>query len=144
MEKEKELTNVPGLNPDDVVVIKRFSWSQKNKILSKALDISSTSKAVGRNVKENNIESKMDLYELRIRTLLYGIKSAPFFIYNAADSNDAMQQKRKIFENDNFAPETGEFLYDAIDKLNADSVINAEVEKKSEESSEVEVAQTPN
>ena len=140
MLKEKELTNVPGLNPEDVVVIKKMSYGQSARLSDKMINLGVQAEVV-RNKPKENLNANVKFYELKIYTLLYGLKSAPFYRLDASSKDSAEVQKLKCI--DELEKETGDFLFKEINNLNNSEAITDEVEKKSEESSEEEVKETP-
>lgn len=85
----KELNNIPGLEPDKVVKIKKFTYGDKNKLTSKCVSINF-----------NTQKPDFDLASYRTYTLVYGILEAPFNI--------------NLEGVENLLPETGEYLFSEI------------------------------
>lgn len=94
---DTELRNIPGLKPEDVVVIKKFTYGDKNRLTGKCVVI---------NFKTQKPE--FDVGEYRTYVLYYGIKSASFL--------DVHTDKLKVIEE--LYPETGEFLFNKILEFN--------------------------
>jgi hypothetical protein len=103
--QEKELKNVPGLEPEDVVVIKKLGFGSLNELRSK-----STNASINRN---GGFNADVDLGKYMKWLVVYGVKSAPFFPGNLTANDKAV-----VIDKDLVPSETGEFLYKEIQKLN--------------------------
>ena len=143
MAKEKELRNVPGLNPDDVVVIKRRNYGEEIEVTSGCINTEmDVSAGTGRrNGEKQSLKSNIDIKKAQLMTLVYGIKSGPFMIMDNNNAKSKIEQKIDIVKN--LDRETGDFLYNEIEEINGDIVFDKETIKKSEEPSEDETVKTP-
>ena len=118
----KTLSNIPGLKPEDEVVIKKFKYGDKAKIHSSCLDLK-----ISPNSQKASVD--FDMGEYKIIVLDRGIVKAPFITQ--------IQSKRKFIEND-MEDETGEFLFKEILEYNKMQDLS-DVQKKSEQSLTEEV-----
>jgi len=110
----KELSGVPGLGADDVVVIKKLGFGSLSKLRSKAT-VASMSAAGG------NLSASLDLGKYMKWMLIFGVKSAPFF----SNCRDVIERE-KVVDSDVISSQTGEFIlkeiqvfnnFDGVDKL---------------------------
>ena len=85
----KELNNVPGLEHDKVVKIKKFTYGDKNKLSSKCVSINFQTQ-----------KPEFNLASYRTYVLVFGIVEAPFGL--------------SVEDIDNLLPETGEYLFTEI------------------------------
>ena len=139
----KELKNVPGLNPEDVVVIKRRNYGEEVEVTAGCVNTEmDVSAGTGRrNGQKQSLKSNIDMQKLQLLTLVFGIKSAPFLKLNANINKTAKEQKLDIVKN--LDRRTGDFLFDEVEKINDDVVFDDETKKKSLVSSEDETATMP-
>jgi signal peptidase I len=119
-----DLTNIPGLNPSDIVVIKKYSYGDKCKLASKVANIS-ISKGMRMNQKqiEQELENKIDLWAMQIYPLVYGIETAPFL-------RPGMTETDKIQAVEHLPGETGAYLLEKVNELNNGQEIGIEEQKK--------------
>ncbi|MFZ5988883.1 MAG: hypothetical protein ACOYWZ_17395 [Bacillota bacterium] len=94
----KELREVPGLNPEDAIVIKKFTYGDKSKLAGKCakLDLKNP----------NSVD--IDIGEYKIWAIVYGVEKAPFFGVGI--------DKYKAVEN--LPAETGDFLFNEVTQYN--------------------------
>ena len=102
----KELTKIPGLPEEEVVVIKKLGYGSLNKLRSK-----STKTSV--NVQTGQTGTEIDLGEYMKWVLVFGIKSAKFF-----DGKGTSEERANAIDMDCISGETGEFLYKEIQAFN--------------------------
>ena len=114
----KELTNVPGLKPEDVVVIRKYSYGGKTRLLQKftegigAEDLKKLSLAVkSGQVDEEEFGAKVDKYNLRIYPIVFGILKAPFF-------KPGMSESEKISIVEELDDDTGTFIHAEVVEYN--------------------------
>jgi len=127
----KELTNVPGLKPEEIVVIRKYSYGGKTKITQailnnvgkKEIEMFKQSQLMGKDVDESELLTKVPIEVMRIYPLIYGILKAPFFNDNISDV-----EKQKIIEND-LEDDTGSFLLKEIIAYNKREDQNEETKK---------------
>lgn len=104
----EELINVPGLDPEQKVVIRKLGMGSLTKLRSKS---------VLTNVKHNgNVggpETNVDIGLYTKWILIFGIKEAPFF-----EGCRTYEDRERAFDNDVMETETGEFLFQKIQVLN--------------------------
>jgi len=121
--KNKTLLDVPGYEGKEVV-IKKFDYGEK-------LDLQEESLKVG--VIDGKETAEVSIGKLKLNTIIQGIVSAPFF--TMARKEQRIQEVRAL------EPETGDFLYLAIQKFN-EPVVDAELKKKSEDSPKETLSET--
>lgn len=127
----KELTNIPGLKPEDVVVIRKYSYGGKTKITQailknigkKEIEMFKQAQLVGKEIDESELMTKVPIEVMRILPLVHGILKAPFFNENISDS-----EKQKVIEND-LEDDTGSFLLKEIIAYNKREDQNEEAKK---------------
>ena len=102
----KELTNVPGLDPGDKVVIRKLGYGSLAKLRGKAAksEINPVTKTTSMNIELGSYSKWL---------LVYGVIEAPFF-KNCRDEFD----KERVIDNDDIEAETGEFLFKELEALN--------------------------
>jgi hypothetical protein len=105
-ESERSLTNIPGLQPGEVVVIKKFGYASVNQIRSKSVIT-----RVDPSTKKEEII--MDIGQYSKWTLVYGIKQANFFI-GCLTVNDRASK----YDEDVIPAETGDYLLAKIKEFN--------------------------
>ncbi len=111
METE-ELKEIPGLKPEDVVVIRKFDYGLKSDLSDKATEITLV----------NGRESaRLSLSSMKIYTLVYGIIKAPFF-EGKTEEADKFNAVRGLDS------ETGDYIFERIGKFNK-SKLDAELKK---------------
>ena len=115
--KTKTLLDVPEFEGKEVV-IKKFNYGNK-------LDLQEDSMTIG--LKDGKESAEVSLSKLKTNTIIMGIVSAPFFTMAAKE-----QRLKELRELD---PDTGDFLYMAVQEFNTKSVA-PEVKKKLEPSQE--------
>lgn len=113
----KEIKNVPGLNPEDKVVIKKYSYGEQAKLASKIAKVSLSSIRSGK-----GLDGEPDLFAAQIYPLVYGIMKAPFFTHGMSESD-------KVAAIEALDGETGKHLIEAVREYNS-MENNAELEKK--------------
>jgi len=107
MGKIEELTNVPGLDPEQKVVIKKLGMGSLTSLRSKVILT---------NVQHTNASGAMTNVDIGLYTkwiLIYGIKEAPFF-----DGLRSVDERERAFDSDCIETETGEYLFQKIQVLN--------------------------
>jgi len=102
----KEIIGVPGLKPDDKVVIKKFSYNDFAVLQGKLARV----KMFGQ---RNTDDSDVNVEGGAIWMLVLGIKYAPFF-----EQDFTREQKEKVIRADSFDPKIGEYLFRAISEYN--------------------------
>ena len=107
MEKERELMNVPGLNSEDKVVIKRLNFGQRNKLIGLSAKV--------KLIKNSEEIGDMDIEKYKLYSLVFGIKSASFYKYDVLEKDI---EQRKIEAINNLEQETGEYIFSQISELN--------------------------
>ena len=91
----KELKNIPGLEPEQIVKLRKFNYGDKSKLVSKCLSLNL-----------NTQKPEFDLESYRLYALYYGLIEAPFL------------REDKIKSIEEISPETGEFLFTEIVEYN--------------------------
>lgn len=107
----KTLNNIPGMEPDQEVVIRKFTYGDKNKLSGKCVKVNMN--------RPNDLE--VDLENYKTYTLVYGIVSAPFF--NTTSD--------KVSAVENLDCDTGDYLLKEITEYNNMGQIT-ELKKKSD------------
>ena len=111
--KTKELKNVPGLNPDDVVVIKQMDYGEKSDLGEESSEITF----------ENNKEKvNLSISKLKIYTLVFGVVSG------ATITKEHTKEQKYNFVR-KLEPKTGDFLFQEITDFNK-SEVSEELKKK--------------
>lgn len=113
--KTLEITNIPGLNPDDKVVIKKMNWGEKLSITDAATTIEMVN---------NQERVTASVKETKLWTLIIGIVEAPFF----KDIKNP-QERYKILERFE-DPTPCEYLFKEISNFNK-SDLTPEIKKNS-------------
>jgi len=105
MGSTKELTGVPGLNPEERVVIKKLGFGSLNKLRSRTTvaDISIA----------GSVNTKLDLGEYMKWMLIFGIKEADFF-----KGSRTVEDRVQMIDNDIIDSDTGEFILKQIQIFN--------------------------
>ena len=116
MESEKRLEKIPGLEDDAWVVIKKFSYRESSK-MTEFLNL--TVDGGQRNSKKT---VNLNLYDMRMKQLVFGIKSASFL-----PEGTSMEKKEQIVGD--LPADAGGFLYSEIDMFNG-QMRDEEFEKK--------------
>ena len=109
--KEKILKTVPGYE-DKEIVIKKFNYGEKSALAG----MSSSIKII-----QGKEEVTVDAEKMRIFSLVYGIKSAPFF--TMADLNHKENAVRQLDSD------AGQYLFEEIQELNQ-PVVSEDLKKK--------------
>jgi hypothetical protein len=104
MEKTKELTGVPGLNPEDVVVIQKLGFGSLSRLRSRV--------AVANMNKQGGVDAHVDLGEYMKWLVIFGVKDAPFFRGMSFD------ERARFVDVDGLSTETGEHLFKHIQEFN--------------------------
>ena len=104
--KTKELTNVPGLEPTDIVVIKKLGYGSLNKLRGNTTNTNI-------NTQTQKMDVNMNLGEYMKWLVVFGIHKAPFFD-KCKDEND----KARVIDNDEIEANTGEYIYKEIEAFN--------------------------
>ncbi len=119
----KELKEVPGLDPKDVVKIKKFSYGDRADLGELCLNTSNLTLPqqnptfIGKDKDKNMLEiakqmgMQFNFKNNRLYTLVFGIAEAPFF-----KDGLSVEDKLKIVRDLEF--ETGNFLFEEISKIN--------------------------
>ena len=95
----KEIRNVPGLEPEQVVVIKKYNYNDKSALAGKCAKMTL-----------NNMSSpELDIHAYKIFALVYGITKAPFFGVGI-DKEHAIKE---------LEADTGEFLFKEVSQFNS-------------------------
>ena len=115
--KTKILNDVPGYEGNDIV-IKKFDYGEKLDLQEDSIKVAFV------NGKE---EASISISKLKFNTIINGIVTAPFF--TMADKAQRLTEVRSL------EPETGDFLYLAIQEFNSKK-IDEDVKKKLEPSQE--------
>jgi len=102
----KELTNVPGLEPSDVVLIRKLGPNSMTKLRSKVMLI--------KNDKQGNVTSHSDTGLYQKWLFLYGVVEAPFF-----KKLWEIEKKEEIFKEDEIDLGAFDFICIELEKLNA-------------------------
>lgn len=116
MTTTKELLNVPGLEPNQIVTIRKLGFGSLSRIRTKAAIASI-------NAKTKSINASVDMGEYMKYVVVYGIVSAPFF--ENATTEDS---KVRVIEQDLVSAQTGEYLFNEIEKFN--NMVNIDETKK--------------
>jgi hypothetical protein len=106
IESERTLQNVPGLAPEQIVVIKKLGYAALSQLRSKSVNAK-----LGSNMRD--MDANIDLGQYHKWIIVYGVKSAPFFA-----SCITVDDRSKYFDSDSIPAETGEFLFKEIQKFN--------------------------
>jgi len=102
----REIKNVPGLNPEDVVVIKKYTYGEQAKLSQKIARLSIDDIKAGKSG-----ASEPDIYAAMIYPLVYGVVSAPFFNVGASEA-------QKVVAIENLEGDTGKFLMEEVKNYN--------------------------
>lgn len=102
----KEIKNVPGLNPEDVVVIKKYTYGDQAKLGRKITKLSLNDIKQGKRGEQDS-----DIYAAMIYPLVYGIIKAPFF-------TPGFNEEKKVLAIEELSPETGKFLINEVKEYN--------------------------
>lgn len=119
--REKELTTVPGYE-NQVVVIKKYSYGDKSRLQGRSINTNISKEDLEKEDGDMNMEGTLDLASYRIYSLIYGIKSAPFFKPGMTE-----QEKLAVIDND-LTEDAGAFIYEEITKFNQ-SKLNVDLKK---------------
>lgn len=106
MENEKELTKIPGLPEDEIVVIRKLGFGSLNQLRSK-------STAVGVDATNRKMNANVDTGLYMKWLVVFGIKKAKFF-----DQCRTFDDKARSIDNDCITAVTGDYLYKQIQDLN--------------------------
>lgn len=112
----KEIRGIPGRDPNDVVVIKKYTYGDQSKLAQRLLGQGLSIKGM-----KSTDETKIDAYAAKIFPLVYGIVKAPFF-------QVGMKESDKIKAIEELDPTTGEFLLKAVSEYNSGA--SPELQKK--------------
>ena len=105
MSSEKDIRNIPGLNPDDIVTIKKLGFGTITKLRNKSTN---AELAVS-----GGVNASMLLGEYTKWLIIYGIKKAPFF-----DKCRNVDERSITIDNDIIETITGDYLFKQIQLLN--------------------------
>ncbi len=110
---EKELKEVPGMEKDQIVIIRKFTYGDKCLLGDGIFDISVDGGKQKVNIKTSN---------LRFYTVVLGIKSAPFFpgenIQWETIGLNQLHIDRRIEQLKRLQVETGDYLFKEVNKFN--------------------------
>ena len=106
MGEEKTLENVPGLNPDEKVVIKKLGYGGLTKLRGQ-----STNSQI--NPVTGAISASLDLGLFSKWMVILGVKEAPFF-----KNCKTVDERESVIDNDTVSSDTGEFLFKSIQEFN--------------------------
>ena len=109
MAEIKELTNLPGLNPEDKVIIKKLDFGEASELAGEVVVTDMQTK-----------QQKINMGRAMIFALVYGIKEAPFLV------NIPFNKREEVIRA--LEPELGKVLFAEINSLNM-SVFNMETEE---------------
>jgi len=108
----KELKNVPGLKPEDVVVVKEYSYGEQALLASKVAKLSANKvMRMSSDQLEKQMEQNYDLYAAQMYPLVFGVSKAPFF----KEGMSIEQKLEVIFE---LPKKTGAFLLNEVKEIN--------------------------
>jgi len=111
--KTKELTNVPGLKPEEKVIIKRLNYGEKQDLADKSATVS---------VVNGREKVGISLGKTKMWIVLYSILEASFF-------KGALNEEQKYNVIRSLEQETGDFLFAEVHKLNG-TELDEELKKK--------------
>jgi len=106
MGSTKEIKNIPGLDSEEIVVIKKIGFGSLNKLRNKAA-------VTNADVRTGGIQSTLNLGDYHKYSLVYGIKEAKFF-----ENCKTAEDKARVIDEDVIEAETGQFIYNEIQKFN--------------------------
>lgn len=115
MEKQ-DLNNIPGLNPEDKVIVWKMNYGMRSDLQGETHTMhmeQEGNKQVGK--------GSIDLKKIKLLTLAYGIFEAPslgikpFRTIDLGMTEEEKVERLKIIRN--LEPETGDFLFDKINKF---------------------------
>ena len=105
---EEEVKNIPGLNENEVVVIRKFGYKSMKKIRNKVkIEVSTDEKG------QQTEKPSFSFGDLQLAFFVYGIKSSPFFKEGMSD-----EEKFAIVDSDDFDTRIVDYLYPLIAALN--------------------------
>jgi len=126
MSKEKELKNIPGLKPEDVVVIRKLSYGEQSELIEKSVDADASGAMSGRAVKgQPQIKASISLGKFRVWLLVYGIREfrtenpqlkAWNLLAAKPNSPEVISQKLTIINK--LESETGAHLFEQLNGFN--------------------------
>jgi len=105
MVNEEVLKGVPGLKPDEEVVIKKLGYGSLTKLRNKCTDSSMR--------QDGSIAAKVLFGEYSKWLIIYGIKSATFF-----NSCRSVDDRSAVIDSDVIEPETGDYLFKKLQEFN--------------------------
>lgn len=106
---EEEVKNIPGLDPESVVVIRKFGFKSMKKIRNRITIDVINDPVTGQSVEKPSF----NLGDLQLAMFVYGIENAPFFKLEMSD-----QEKFDVVDSDNFDTRIVDYLYPKIAALN--------------------------
>lgn len=105
---EKTLTNIPGLEPSQEVIIQKFGYKSMKEVRNRAVKLEI------KNINGKPVEQPSVLMgELQTAFVVFGIKKAPFF-----KEGMTSEQKWAVVDNDDFDTRIVDYLYPKIAELN--------------------------
>lgn len=103
----KELKDIPGLKPEDVVVLKKYTYGDQSKLSAKITNVK-----MGNMKGSTSLENtEIDMWAAQIYPIVYGVAKAPFFA-------PGMSEEQKVQAIENLPKETGLFLLNAVKEYN--------------------------
>jgi len=105
MVSEKILKNVPGLEPEQEVVIKKLGYGSLTKLRNKC-----TNASMGSN---GSVKAQMLFGEYSKWLIIFGVKSAPFF-----EKCRSVDDRSLVIDNDDVMPSTGDYVFKEIQVFN--------------------------
>ena len=114
----KELKNIPGLDPEDVVVIKKIGFGSLSQLRNKSTDASV-------DVNTSKVSAKIKIGEYMKWAIVYCVQEASFF------KGLTIADRARYIDDDKLNSDTGEFLFAEIQGLNNFGGVE-ELKKKSD------------
>lgn len=106
MARTKELTNIPGLEPEARCVIKKFSYGEASTIRGKAVKLQASQRSP-------NPSIDLNITDLNMSMLLVGIKEASFY---EPGWDEAAKKK---FIDEDLDAEAGDYIFNEINQFNS-------------------------
>lgn len=105
---DKEITNIPGMQPTDVVILRKFGYKSMKKIRN-LININVETSSDGKTVEKPSFK----FGDLQMAFFIHGIRSAPFFKEKMSDT-----EKYQVVDSDDFDTRIVDFLYPTITEMN--------------------------